>query len=320
MTPGSRAWVRRKAAAVGRRARIPIAWAEWRLERVRHRPVAAPVLDAGDALRFLAVGRQGYGNSQGRRVARGMERAAAEAPTHGVLYLGDNFYPAGVASVRDRQWRTTFEWLYTGPHLRGLPFFAVAGNHDHEGDVDAQLAYARGRLGSARWHMDALAYTRDFGVAGEGALVRVVFIDTETIRGDPDQLRFMRDALAAGPGPVWRIVAGHYGCRSLTREPFTLERTLHELIEPLQASGVDLYLSANDRFQQILDRPGEPMHVSTNGGGAKAEVDVRPVNEQTDIGLPQAGFAVVEVTAETIRVELRDAEGRVAAARARQRL
>lgn len=249
-----------------------------------------------------------------------MERVAADAPTHAVLYLGDNFYPRGVTSVHDRQWKTKFEWLYRGAHLRGLPFFAVVGNHDHEGNVEAQAIYARRRLGSKRWHMDGLFYARDFGVEQGRPLARFVFLDTETIRRDELQLRFIEQTFAAAPRPVWRIVVGHYPCRSLTRETFTRSQTLNELIAPLQDADVDMYLSASDRFQQILNRPQEPMHVATNGGGTKIERNVEVENDETDIAISQPGFAVVEISAATVRVELRDADGAVTKSCARQRI
>jgi hypothetical protein len=50
---------------------------------------------------------------------------------------------------------------------------------------------------------------------------------------------------------------GHYGFRSLTNEPYTRRLTLSSLLPELQSLGVDLCLSANDRFQQILDRADE---------------------------------------------------------------
>src|ERR1700761_2905819 len=150
-----------------------------------NQPVPAPAYDRATSIRLLAVGRQGYGNLRTLRVASAMEQAARETQTHGVLYLGDNFYPKGVRSTTDSQWGHKFEHLYAGRYLRGMPFFAVVGNHDAEGSIDAELEYARQRLGSGRWQMDGPAYTRDFGRVRGSVLLRAVFLDTTALKRDP---------------------------------------------------------------------------------------------------------------------------------------
>ncbi len=273
--------------------------------------LASSALTSSDKLTFLAVGRQGYNNEATAMIARAMENVAAGQPVDFVVQAGDNFYPQGVASTQDPQWRTSFEELYTGEHLEALPFYAVAGNHDHQGNVAAELDYARLKLGSGRWHMPHTFYSVDFGNAGERVLARLVFLDTVPMLEQPArQIQFLREQMRRAGDPVWRIVVGHYPARSLTKNPFSRKRVMHSLIEVCRQLDVDLYVSANDRFQQLLRRPGEPLHLSTNGGGEKLEKSIAPRLTDTEFVQPQRGFATISLDGHSLTVDLLDTQGR----------
>lgn len=77
--------------------------------------------------------------------AKGMDDLAGEIGARFALALGDNFYYDGVTSVDDHRFKDTFENVFTGSNLQGEDFFRVlAGNHDHNGNVTAQIAYTDG--------------------------------------------------------------------------------------------------------------------------------------------------------------------------------
>jgi tartrate-resistant acid phosphatase type 5 len=282
---------------------------------VRFRAPAPVPLQFGqtDRIRFLAVGRQGYGNSFSAEVAAGMGRVAAASETHFVVLTGDNFYPAGVDSVADGQWQQKFERLYRAESLRNLPFFPVLGNHDHAGNAAAQVAYAAERRGSGRWRMRGLQYHEDFGRADDRVLLRIVFLDTVPMARSAWKRRlgerYLRRAMALPGGPVWRVVVGHAGVRSHSRLRFTQKLLLDELLPLMRELEVDLVLSGNDRLQQVLDVHGEPLHVSTNGGGEKLEPDVAgQVSDRTFIAA-RPGFASIVVDRGSLEVVMLDRRG-----------
>jgi hypothetical protein len=271
---------------------------------------------------FLAVGRQGYGNQWAADVAAGMGRVATEHRMHFVVLTGDNFYPTGVASVADPQWRDKFERLYGSPSLSDLPFFAVLGNHDHDGNAAAQLAYAAERRGSGRWRMRGLQYSQDFGRVDDRVLLRIVFLDTVPMAGRLKRSigrLFLSEAMAMEGNPVWRVVVGHAGVRSATQLPFTQKLLLADLEPLMRELRVDLVLSGNDRFQQVLDVPGEPLHVSTNGGGEKLELELREEASDTTFIAVRPGFASVTVDHRSLEVAMLDRYGNVTYRKSRSR-
>ncbi|MEZ4456114.1 MAG: hypothetical protein R2882_06130 [Gemmatimonadales bacterium] len=200
--------------------------------------------------------------------------------------------------------------LYDGAHLRGMPFFAILGNHDHEG-AGGRAQYAAERRGSGRWRMDAPYYVHDFGRVGERVLVRIVFLDgaIPMLEQAEVQLAFAREAFAASGDPIWRVVASHYAARSLTLDAYTRDRTLTRWLPEITALQADLWLSANDHFQQILDRPDDMMHVSANGGSNKQDTEIGPGDPATDFTAAGPGFATVGFDADRMTVTAYDDQG-----------
>ena len=73
-----------------------------------------------------------------------------------MIGLGDNFYFSGVKHVKDPRFYFTFERTYSAPSLV-IPWYMIAGNHDHILNVSAQIMYSNV---SKRWNFPDYFYTK----------------------------------------------------------------------------------------------------------------------------------------------------------------
>jgi tartrate-resistant acid phosphatase type 5 len=61
-----------------------------------------------------------------------------------------------------------------------VPWYLIAGNHDHYGNVTAEIVYSDH---SDRWNFPSLYYTKSF-TAPDGSTLDIIFIDTVDLAGN----------------------------------------------------------------------------------------------------------------------------------------
>lgn len=118
---------------------------------------------------------------------------------------------------------TRFEETWRIPYsssssLEDLSWYIVSGNHDHRGNVTAQIAYS---FIQPRWKYPSLYYHEQFYSADESISVDIIFIDTVLYTGvysgnaypaepaDMTQHEWLENTLASSTAD-YIIVAGHY--------------------------------------------------------------------------------------------------------------
>ena len=267
-----------------------------------------PIPVTGQSLRFIALGDQGSAGPTQRQVADAMRKVIGETGIDFVTLLGDNFYPSGVSSVTDSQWQDKFESIYTGPQFERIPFFAVLGNHDYDGNADAEIEYTRYPKGSGRWWMPRAWYSEDIGRTPEGRpLLRVVFLDTNTNRLDKliEQRLFLSEEMARAPHPVWKMVLGHHPIRSPNVNG-RKDSLSHWLLPTMKEYDVDLYLAGHDHNLQFLAQPGEPAYV-TSGGGGRSTHSIDALEKPVVFGRQTNGFVLFDVNAKRLSFSFYDA-------------
>jgi tartrate-resistant acid phosphatase type 5 len=258
---------------------------------------------------FLAIGDWGRkGSAEQRRVAVQLAQAAREANCRFVITTGDNFYPRGIRKG-DRHWRQSFEEVYTASEL-ACPWFPVLGNHDHLGDVKAQIAYS---AKSSRWSMPARYYHRT-EVLNDGGTAGFFFIDTTPLQGRPwwqlrgrtaakRQLKWLRGALA-GSRSDWKIVVGHHpvmsGGPNVAHPAFA-----KELRGLFKRHGVQVYLSGHNHNLQHHDVDGT--HYLTSGGGSKSS-PARPISG-TRFAAKATGFLTAGLSSGAMAIAFIDSDG-----------
>lgn len=222
------------------------------------------------SVKFLAVGDWGgvpyppYVTPVEEATAQEMGRVAEQMGADFVLALGDNFYYTGVDSVDSPRFKDTFETVYTAKSL-DIPWYVLAGNHDHAGDVKAQIEYSRR---SSRWHFPYYYYELNFRIPNTDSTLSVIMLDTVMLCGNSDDFedekpRGPLHAVDANRQLTWLqsrmkqskadflLVAGHYPVWSVSEHGPTecLLQRLHPLLVKHNATA---YLCGHDHNLQYI--------------------------------------------------------------------
>jgi len=216
-------------------------------------------------LNFLIMGDWGghpdkpYTTEEQIITARGMAKIGKKIKAKGVLALGDNFYNKGVSDVNDPRFQTTFENVFTDYlNSPGFIFHVLAGNHDHLGDINAQIEYSNK---SNRWSFPSLWYTWQEGP------VQFIFLDTVTLTGNPlkddrlpgpanlfkaqSQLDWLEDTLSKSTAD-FIIVGGHQNIYGLCTH--RSNEILIETIKPLlEKYNVSMWVNGHDHCAAYIN-------------------------------------------------------------------
>jgi tartrate-resistant acid phosphatase type 5 len=239
---------------------------------------------------FVFMGDTGVGDKNQKAVAASIVNFCAKTPCEFIAQLGDNFYDAGVKSVKDPLWETAFEIPYKDILF---PFRVALGNHDHVGNIRAQIDYS---AHSKKWSLPSAYYS--FSQGGADFFV----LDTETFNAA--QQKWLTDALAASTA-AWKIVYGHHPIYSYGEHGHA-PGLVRQLLPVLQDGGVDFYLAGHDHDKQVL-QVGK-LHLLISGGGG---APIRPTRKGrlSQWAKSSHGFGHIQIEDESATVQYRDTGG-----------
>ena len=278
--------------------------------------------------------------SQERATAAGMGQVAQASNATFALALGDNFYDSGVKSVEDPRFKQTFENVFSASSLSGdsgFRFHVLAGNHDHRGNVSAQVAYS---AVSERWDFPSLYYTFTEGD------VQFVMIDTVVLSGNSQQpgdaddeeselpgsalpgpadaalaetqMAWIEATLASSTAP-YHVVAGHYPVYTICEHGPT-SQLVSDLKPLLDKHNVSAYLNGHDHCAEHIEVDGMQYHTigsaHENSPSTAHQSSVPESAVKFHVGKSggvNGGFASIEVdgAAGTLTVVHRDGDGKV---------
>lgn len=247
-------------------------------------PPLTLALAGSQPLSFMVVGDWGRdGAFYQRQVATAMSHFGESAF---VVTTGDNFYQRGVRSISDRKWETSFERIYPDVPQR---WYAVLGNHDYGGSVEAQIAKS---FHHSQWRMPDYWFDMRLDAYGHPG-VHLFFINTVVWRGrekfpysflgsrvrksdQRKQREWLQSRLAGSNAPI-KIVFGHHPVYSVRTQGSYYG--MADLDALLFDNGVTAYVNGHDHCMYHISAPdwrgraAGSIHYICSGAGSQ----MRPV-------------------------------------------
>jgi len=250
------------------------------------------------------------------RVAEALADEDRHAPVDGIVFVGDNFYPKGLAAadlelrvrgnlvapycrfveLTERALESMGGACPAGADRHPVPLWAVLGNHDHHSAESRELEASGIPALVSNWRL--LGRPIDTLELPQG--VSFVFYDSTKLRlpsGAPDLPKLTR-ALRESKGP-WRVLVAHH--------PLDSDQASQGIVRALAESDVraDLLLAGHihDLRASALEPPYPALQLVSGGGGGK-ESRERPLPGQI-WQLASTGFARVDLVGSGPREHLR---------------
>lgn len=278
-----------------------------------------------NALNFLVIGDWGRnGQYHQSSVAEQMGKAAMTMDTEFIISTGDNFYPNGVSSTTDGQWKTSFEDVYKA-HSLFQNWNVVLGNHDYKGNPEAQIAYSKI---SRRWNMPDYYFSETLSIDDDTTQkVLFVYIDTNPFvkkyyeeeeykknvqkQDTLAQKKWLTNVLAnPDPSIKWKIVVGHHplycgGKRVKSKDTYDVRNTFEPLFKKYN---VDAYLCGHEHDLQHI-KPAGKTHYFVSGAGC----EVRPTSKTvgTKFAAADFGFMAFSATENNLMVQIVNDKGAI---------
>lgn len=274
-----------------------------------------------DALHFLVIGDWGRkGDYHQKDVADRMDEVAKKMDAEFVIALGDNFYPNGVASVKDPNWMFSYENIYKGYHLE-IPWHVVLGNHDYRGNPQAQVDYTKI---SQRWNMPSRYFDFDFEDDDTGLHVSFLFMDTtpfekkyyhekkyynvqsqDTVAQKKWIDRVMKTKKKQNAD--WTIFSGHHPIYSGGKRLNKTKDIRNSLGPILNKYNVDVYLAGHEHDLQHIKPEGKLHHFISGAGSEVRKTGM--IEGLSKFSASVQGFMTMSITKERILVQVINYKG-----------
>ncbi len=226
------------------------------------------------ALDFLVTGDSGQDSEDRKRVVEALVRSHQASPVAFLMLTGDNIYPSGATTATDPAWKLHIEDAFA-PLIADMPIYPCLGNHDHYGNPDAQIDYAKTH---SFWKLPARYHNFTKPVSAESKAEFFV-LDTSPIRELPfsqlrpiDQVSWFEQA-AARSTASWKIGLGHHPFHSGGPKGGS-DKIVWAFAPGFAKYDVDLYFSGHNHDQELIDTGRGCLQIVSGAGSAP-----QPVNE-----------------------------------------
>lgn len=278
-----------------------------------------------DAFSFLVMGDFGrMGEYHQKTVADELARTAIAIDPEFIISVGDNFYPTGVESVDDPQWKYSFEDIYTPLSLH-TDWYVALGNHDYAGNIQAQIDYSKI---SRRWQMPAPYYKETFEMDNGDKLLMVVIDTNPYIKKYYERGGYFKNNLAKqdtlaqnkwieealgdkDPKIKWKIVVGHHplysgGKRKTSAETEDIRIKFAKLFDKYK---VDAYLTGHEHDLQIIRPKGA--YTTQFLSGSASETRPSGMTDGSIFAAAEPGFMAFSILGNSMWIQVVKEDGSI---------